>query len=193
MTKNEVRILMKDRRDNLSEDIRKEFDKKIQDKLFSLDLFKNCNMLFTYVSFGSEVDTIAIIERALQLNKRVFIPKVEGKNLNFYEIDSLKGLNLSKFGILEPEGTIPFKVSDTCKESKLMILPGLSFDRTGNRIGYGAGYYDRYMACFPSYEWIKIAVAYDFQIMERLPVTEYDIKTDYIVTNEEVIACLTVI
>lgn len=189
MTKNEIRTLMKEKRNNLSHGLRREYNKSIHDKLFALDYFKKCGILFTYVSFGSEVDTIAVIEKAFIMGKKVFVPKVEGKNMNFYEIRNLNGLLKSKFGILEPEGTNPFMREKTEKGLKLMILPGLAFDRTGNRIGYGAGYYDRYLRNYPEDEWVKIAIAYDFQIMENLPATEYDIKADYILTNGEIIIC----
>ena len=70
-----------------------------------------------------------------------------------------------------------------------MLLPGLAFDKYGNRIGYGAGYYDRYLGAYSINNWIKIALAYDFQIMDRLNVNEYDIRTDYIVTDKRVISC----
>lgn len=190
MTKNVARILMKDKRNKLSDDLRKEYNQKIQERLFALDVFKMCSMLFTYVSFGSEVDTIAIIEKAIKMNKRVYVPKVEGKKMNFYEIFDLDGLIRSKFGILEPEGnTDIYESSEGKNQLKLMLLPGLAFDKSGNRIGYGAGYYDRYLGSYPIDEWIKIALAYDFQIMEHLAATQYDIRTDYIITNEKLILC----
>lgn len=190
MTKNEIRTLMKNKRDKLTVNQRNKYNLKIQDRLYDLEEFKGCSILFSYVSFGSEADTIAIIKTAFQMNKRVFIPKVEDKYMNFYEIHSLDGLVRSKFGILEPAGNDHKYISSQSKnDKKLMLLPGLAFDKSGNRIGYGAGYYDRYLRSHPMDEWIKVALAYDFQIMEYLPVTEYDIRTDYIITNEAKILC----
>ncbi|CUH92610.1 5-formyltetrahydrofolate cyclo-ligase [Herbinix luporum] len=190
MTKNEIRSLIKEKRNNLTLRIRREYDKDIHERLFELPEFKDCNKLFTYVSFGSEVDTFAIINKALGMKKEVYIPKVEGKNLNFYKINKLEGLVRSKFGILEPEGiNNPYLASHLQEDNKLMLLPGLAFDKYGNRIGYGAGYYDRYLGAYSINNWIKIALAYDFQIMDRLNVNEYDIRTDYIVTDKRVISC----
>lgn len=190
MLKNDIRSLMKSRREQLSESRREAYNKKIRESLFALDCFKECGMLFSYVSFGTEADTSAVIKTALDMKKRVFIPKVEGKEMNFYEIYSLDGLIRSKFGILEPSGSDrPYMrdLSDSVK--KLMLLPGLAFDRTGNRIGYGAGYYDRYLGRFPENEWLKIGIAYSFQIMENLPASCKDIRADVIITDEELIVC----
>ena len=96
---------MKEKRNKLSDYQRNELNKKIQDRLYTLDYFKSYEMLFTYVSFGSEADTLAVIDTALKMGKKVFVPRVEGKEMNFYEIDSLNGLIRSKFGILEPAGS----------------------------------------------------------------------------------------
>lgn len=189
MTKNEIRTLMKNKRNQLQEILRGEYNKKIHDRLISLGQFKNCDILFTYVSFGSEADTINIIKTAFSMNKRVYVPKVEGREMNFYEIRSLEGLIRSKYGIAEPSGdSKPYVSSGDDTANKLMLLPGLAFDACGNRIGYGAGYYDRYMSRYPD-EWIKIGLAYGFQIMEDLPVTDRDIRADFIVTDEKLIIC----
>lgn len=188
MSKNEIRTHMKNKRNLLSESQRNAYSGKIQKKLFSLSCFTECDILFTYVSFGSEADTSDIIKTALKLDKRVFVPKVEGKDMNFYEIHSLEGLIRNKFGILEPSGSgqAPYKNE---KGRKIMLLPGLAFDRSGNRIGYGAGYYDRYLAGYPENEWLKIGLAFDFQITDDLPVTGMDIRTDYIITDRRLIIC----
>lgn len=196
MTKSEIRKSMKARRNELSETIRKEYDNDIRSKLIDLKDFRECDMLFTYVSFGSEVDTIAIIESAFKYNKKLFVPRVEankGLNMNFYEIHSIDGLIRSKFGILEPDVRTHDKYVSTEKSTnpsdkrKLMLLPGLAFDKQGNRIGYGAGYYDRYLEA--NDDFIKIALAYDFQVMEHFATNRYDISADYIITPETVYTC----
>lgn len=190
MLKNDIRALMKNRREQLSESQRKAYNKKISERLFALDHFKECRMLFSYVSFGSEADTTTVIKTALEMNKRVFIPKVEDKEMNFYAIYSLDGLIRSKFGILEPSGSDrPYLPDHNDDVKKIMLLPGLAFDKTGNRIGYGAGYYDRYLGRFPENEWLKIGIAFSFQIMENLPASDKDIRTDFIITDEELILC----
>lgn len=190
MTKNEIRILMKNKRELLSEGQRKDYNQKIRDRLFSLDHFKECPALFTYVSFGSEADTIAIIETAFRIGKRVYIPKVEGREMNFYEIHSLNSLTRSKFGILEPAGSDhPYPEYEDLINKKIMLLPGLAFDKAGNRIGYGAGYYDRYLGKYNEKDWLKIGLAYNFQVVENIPADDTDIRADYIITDEALIFC----
>lgn len=191
MTKKEIRRSYKKIRDELTDDLMNEYNKKIRESLFSLDKFKECTILFTYVSFGKEADTHAIITKALEMNKRVYVPKVEENVMNFYEIYNLDDLIRSNYGILEPEGDIRYRYlsSPSDKEKKLMLIPGLAFDTRGNRIGYGAGYYDRYLAGYPNNEWLKIALAYDFQILEEVAVGMYDIPADYILTHDKLIIC----
>lgn len=187
MTKSEVRNYIKKRRNELPINLRNEYSSTIHDKLFAREDFKESDLLFTYISFGSEVDTVAIIQKAFQMNKKVYVPKVEEDKMNFYEILSFDGLIRSDFGILEPDSSRDkmFQSSMMHNEKKLMLLPGLAFDKTGNRIGYGAGYYDRYLGRHPINEWIKIALAYEFQILEAVEHDKYDIPADYIITSEK--------
>ena len=203
MTKNEIRRHNKELRNGLPEELMYEYNKRIRERLFALDEFIRCNMLFTYISFGKEVDTHEIINKAFQMNKQVFVPRVEYnechasqdtlmlKEMNFYQIRSLDNLVRSDFGILEPDRNNHHKYISSLsdKNRKLMLLPGLAFDIKGNRIGYGAGHYDRYLSKFSHNEWEKIALAYNFQITDKLTVGIYDVPADYIVTPERLIIC----
>jgi 5-formyltetrahydrofolate cyclo-ligase len=195
MTKSEIRSYLKRRRNDMPISLRRDCSKKIQDRLYSLNEFRECKELFTYISFGSEVDTYDIIKKSLEMNKKVFVPKVEGNDLCFYEIEELDmGLIRSKFGILEPESKRHNKFdilneAESDGSKRIMLLPGLAFDKQGNRIGYGAGYYDRYLNKIKHRGWIKLALAYDFQVMERLTVSEHDIPADYIITEKDFIIC----
>lgn len=190
MTKNEIRRHNKALRNTLANDLMDEYNRKIRERLFDLDLFKECTMLFTYVSFGKEADTHEIINQALIMNKNVYVPKVEQKEINFYDIHDLESLVRSDYGILEPEGNINYRYTGLqSKNNKLMLLPGLAFDIAGNRIGYGEGYYDKYLGKYPSNEWVKLALAYDFQLTDRFDVGVDDIPADYILTPEKFIVC----
>lgn len=191
MTKSEIRILMKNQRNELPKSIRNEYNANILSKLLNLNDYIECDMLFTYLSFGSEIDTIAIINNALKSNKKVYIPRVEGSYMNFYEIDDLNGLIRSKFGILEPEDNFKKKYIKplSSEKNKLMLLPGLAFDKQGNRIGYGAGYYDKYLSQYNNDEFIKIGLSYDFQLLEHITKEQYDIGADFIVTPEKIYIC----
>ncbi len=191
MTKKEIRSHIKAVRNDLPVSLRTEYSHIISERLYELREFKECNKLFTYISFGSEVNTKEIIDMALQMNKKVYVPKVEDNDLNFYEIDGLKDLIRSKFGILEPDSDKHQQYRSTLSDNNkmLMLLPGLAFDKYGNRIGYGAGYYDRYLGRYSHNEWIKIALVYDFQILNQLTVNKYDIPTDYIITDKKLVIC----
>ncbi|HHT87865.1 MAG TPA: 5-formyltetrahydrofolate cyclo-ligase [Clostridiales bacterium] len=188
--KSRIRRKYKEKRDQLTEDLVHEYSMKVRKRLYGLQEFLNCDMLFTYISFGNEVDTHEIIRKALSMNKHVYVPRVENKNMSFYRINGFEGLVRSDFGILEPDDRIHLKYTKPLPGfKKVMLLPGLAFDKVGNRIGYGAGYYDRYLGKYPQDEWVKIALAYDFQITDRITVDIYDIPADYIITNDELIIC----
>lgn len=191
MTKKEIRSHIKKLRNALPQSLRNEYNKQIYHRLSSLDEFKEADMLFTYISFGSEVSTKEIINKAIQMGKKVYVPKVEDGGMNFYEIKGFEGLIRSEFGIMEPDSQEHHRyiagLSDNSK--MLMLLPGLAFDKYGNRIGYGAGYYDRYLNSHSQTEWVKLALAYDFQVMNQIKVNKYDIPTDYIITDKRSINC----
>lgn len=198
MDKNEIRIMMKSLRNQISKSKRKEYDYNIRTKLIDLKEYSECHMFFSYVSFGSEVDTIAIINNALDSNKSVYLPRVEGTYMNFYEIHNMDGLIRSKFGILEPDGSshkkhvksVSFEeTAELMDKKKLMLFPGLAFDKQGNRIGYGAGYYDKYLGNHEDEEFIKVALAYDFQIIDHIKTNQYDISADVIITPKNIYIC----
>ena len=101
------------------------------------------------------------------------------------EITSLEGLKENKYGILEPDDS----KEEFCKNNlDLIILPGVAFDLVGKRIGYGGGYYDRYLENIDK-KIIKVALIYDFQLLENVPAEEHDIKADYIITETMSIKC----
>lgn len=192
MTKAQIREQMKEIRNKLSKEEHLHQSQMIQDQLFNTEAYQQSSKVFTFVSFGNEVDTRMIIERALMDQKKVFVPRVEKHGLEFYEIYSLNGLIPSKFGVPEPEPDIERMYSPSEQELKeciLMVMPGLAFDVSGNRIGYGAGYYDRYLSRFPSNHFTKIAIAFDFQIVNHIPTDEYDITMDAIVLPTSMISC----
>ena len=180
MDKKELRTFIKSKREELAlEDI---LDKSnvIAHRIFEHPKYKNANEIFTYVSFNGEVDTIQIIKRALEEDKRVAVPKVDGDSIDFYYIYSMDQLSPSKFGILEPNTK---KKVDTLKG--LMITPGVAFDVQGNRCGYGKGYYDKYFQRMGHDSIWKIALAYSFQIMPSIPSNEYDVPMNEIITEDQ--------
>lgn len=176
MDKQSLREEFLNRRNNLNSILDK--SKKIQSKLINLDLFKKCEFVFTYVNTGSEVITTDIINECLIQNKKVAVPKVLNKQkMIFVQIKSLDELVESKFGILEPISS-----NEILSNYKtIFLVPALVFDFQNYRIGYGGGYYDRYLLnakCLA-----KIGLGYDFQLVAKVPVTENDIPLDFIITD----------
>lgn len=176
----------------IKKQIRKEFLKKrkqisisewqqrskiIQEKLLFHPWFQSAENVYCYMDYNSEVATREIIEECWRQGKNVWIPKIEESFMEFYQIRDFRGLIPESHGILEPETSIKAKGQDG-----LMILPGVGFDLLGNRLGYGGGYYDRYLERYPHLK--KIALAFDLQIQEeKLPFEATDIRPDYIITE----------
>ncbi|GKX30059.1 5-formyltetrahydrofolate cyclo-ligase [Vallitalea longa] len=183
MTKKEIRECYLDRRKKMSKDDVINRSMVIYNKIITSELYKECNELFIYVSNFNEVDTIKIIEKAWEDNKTVAVPKVEKKGIiKFYYINSTKDLRKGKFNILEPSTLIEAVPSN----KTLFIMPGVVFDKTKNRIGFGGGYYDRYLFKYREV-FINIAICYDYQLLDMIPSDVYDVKPDYIFTELQVI------
>ena len=141
--------------------------------------------IYPFVSYSTEADTIDIIryylENGSEERKRIAVPKVKGSEMDFYEIKSMNELSTGYMGIPEPIEKRP-----VIADRGVMIMPGLVFDHELNRIGYGGGYYDRYLSKYGNDNLIKAAIAYDFQVVNKIDSTseEHDIKPDIIVTDK---------
>lgn len=182
MDKKSIRKKILDIRENIKEDTKSELDKLIFNYLINNEIYKNAKRIFIYVSYKNEVDTKNIIRYSLSEKKQIYVPKTfkEEKSMKAININSLDELIVDNYSILEPK-----VVDKNHKEVEfdLIIMPAVSFDKKGNRIGYGAGYYDRYISKL-DYDIIKIGLAYDFQIVHNIDSEEHDVKVDYIITNK---------
>src|SRR5208282_3279592 len=120
----------------------------------------------------SEINTYSILEGSLELAKKLYLPKVvKDKNLfHFYPVLDFKTLAKGPFGILEPSGNKPAD----WEEIDLVLVPGLAFDRTGNRLGFGKGYYDRVLPQLKK-TTLTIGLGYSFQIVDKLPAEPHDV------------------
>ena len=158
----------------------------IMDQFLHMPEFNGSKCILLYSSKGSEVHTDGIIESALSLKKRVVLPvtKKETKKLVLYELKETRELVKGTFDIMEPL-QIPGREVDP-KDVDLVVVPGVSFDRRGHRIGYGMGYYD---SLLKEVHAKKIGLAYGLQIVEHVPNEPHDVAVDMIVTEEGVIAC----
>ncbi len=134
-----------------------------------------------FASFRSEVETAPMIRKALASGKRVILPKVAGKELSLFEIkDFDKDVAPGAWGIPEPRERFPARLD----EVGLIIVPGAAFDERGNRIGYGAGFYDKLLLAFKK---PTVAVAFEVQIVHSVPIDSHDVPVQKIVTEKRVI------
>lgn len=182
--KKELRAKIKKRRSMFTEEEKQKMSSEIIKKVMSLDEYKRADVLFTYVSLKNEVDTFPLIFAALKSGKRVAVPRcIEGKPLmEFYFIHGRSDLESGSFGILEPIR----KPERLCTIRKgFCVLPGLTFDRKGSRLGYGSGYYDRFLQKF---EGLKVGVCFSPLLSEKpLPTGRFDVPADIVVTDKEII------
>ena len=179
--KNLIRKRMKQLRADMTRTERFEKSMQIFEQLITVPEFKRADRIYTYVSMDNEIDTIMLIDYSLSLEKRVFVPRVSGKDMEFYEISDISELNPGYMGIYEPD--INGKEPDYSRTG-FMCMPGLAFDRSYNRIGYGGGFYDRYLSV--ENKLYKAARAYEAQLLESIPAQDGDVRPDMIVTEENI-------
>ncbi len=154
---------------------------RITDHLRETSAYKSAKEIYCYVDYNHEVGTRNIIENAWNSGKKVYVPKVLDREMEFYEIKDFTDLEPGTKGILEPKEDLLKMASG---EEGIMILPGVAFDESCHRIGYGGGFYDRYLAKHPSLT--KIAIAFSYQIYEEIPWEEFDISPEMIITEETI-------
>lgn len=179
--KNLIRKQMKQLRADMTRTERFEKSMRIFEQLITVPEFKRADRIYTYVSMDNEIDTIMLIDYSLSLEKRVFVPRVSGRDMEFYEISDISELNPGYMGIYEPD--INGKEPDYSRTG-FMCMPGLAFDRSYNRIGYGGGFYDRYLSV--ENKLYKAALAYEAQLLESIPAQDGDVRPDMIVTEENI-------
>lgn len=173
-------------RDRLAEQERMLKSKQIMQSVAEHSLYQNAENLLIYISYKSEVDTSALIEMAWKDGKKVYCPKVQGTEMEFYRIMSMEELEDGYKGIREPVAAIEKSYTgndfDSAKDSSgLLLMPGSAFDKQRNRIGYGGGYYDKYLAKHPKLH--TIAVCFECQIQKSIPSEPYDWKPQVLVTE----------
>jgi len=178
--KRELRDGIKARRRALSPEAKAEADRAIARRLLDTWQYRECETLMIYASTAIEVDTYQVIERALADGKRVALPRcIPGtRNMNFHYVGSLDELSPGTFSVNEPSADAPLV---SRPERALMVVPALSLDWSGYRLGYGGGYYDRYIADFKGR---TIGVCYARDCRRRLRHGRFDRTVDVIITEE---------
>ena len=185
--KEEIRKRLIAERDAMSQEKWQESSKAIEKKIIKSDIYKQADCILIYADFHGEVGTITLIEDALIKGKKVYLPKVHEdytqNRMDFYEIFSTYELLSGYKGIMEPlaDPTRCFKYGEYSSKKVLMLVPGVAFDKNGNRLGYGKGYYDNYLSDKPSI--LSIGLCFAIQLMDEIPVNERDVKLDYVITE----------
>lgn len=161
-----------------------EADNRIFDLLTGLQVYKDSDIVFSYFSVGTEVDTIGIINEALSEGKKIALPKCIDRNgtMEFYFIKNIaESLVDGFFSIKEPDDVVCSKAN--CTDNSICLVPGVAFDVSGTRLGLGGGYYDRFLSKFKG---VKIGLCYDLCLCQTLPSEEHDVKVDMIVTDKKI-------
>lgn len=187
--KNQIRTRVLQLRDSISRQERLVREQIISEKIQNLPVFNKASAIFFYASFRSEVGTLSFIEQTLSIGKSVILPVVikAQKRLALYEIYSIHELVPGYMNI--PEPTLDRKSEFNLSDVDLIIIPGVAYDRKGNRIGYGGGYYDRLLADPESSSIPIVAPAFAQQLVTSIPSEPHDRKVDIIVTEHGVIYC----
>lgn len=149
------------------------------------DLFQRANNVSIYMSFNNEVTTPFMIDQSMEIGKKIFLPKIIKENvyLNIYKKNDF--LEKGAYGIYEPESA-PMN-DDFVYEIDLWLIPGVVFDLFGNRIGFGKGYYDKLLQKTDMSK--RVGLCYDFQVVDKIPVSEWDQKMGWIITESKIIKC----
>lgn len=145
---------------------------RLQELFLATDLYKNASTLYGYLPYNQEVCTVPMLECALADGKRVAVPKVYGDQMKFIYLTDLTQVEKGYAGIPEPIADAPVADDPTA----LVLMPGLAFDREGHRIGYGGGFYDKFLAAEPNHP--TLALCYEFQVLPHLETEEFDIPVD---------------
>ena len=146
--------------------------RKLVEQFLALEAYRKAKTLYGYLPYNQEVRTVPILEQALADGKRVAVPKIYDDEMRFIYLTDLSQVETGYAGIPEPIADGPIADDPTA----LVLMPGLAFDREGHRIGYGGGFYDKFLSAEPGHP--TVALCYAFQMVEYLPTEEFDISVD---------------
>ena len=183
--KTKLRRDLLEKRKTLPQPVQQKKSDLVLKTLLSEEAFANASSVALYFPINGEVDTREIFRKCVELEKKVFFPKTRGSDLVFLRARNIEELTPGTFFIPEPPADAEYARSD---ELDLVLVPGVAFDLSGNRIGYGKGFYDRFLKDIPRH--IRFGLAYRFQVLENVPSHETDVKTGRIITEDGAIDCL---
>ena len=174
VSKSSLRTYAKSLRNDIKDKELKE--EIIRKKILNHPKVKNSQNILIYISIDNEVSTIKLIEELFKLNKNIYAPRIVDKEIEFYKFMNFSELKKAKYNILEPTKNI--KYNNTL--NSVIIVPALLFDKNNNRLGYGGGYYDRFLKNKNIY---KIGICFSEFLIDKIDVLEHDIKMDEVITE----------
>lgn len=176
-TKKAIRQQIMKQRNNMTSEEVQQLSAQICSNIKELDIYKAAEKICLYMPINNEVDVTLLAYDAWNDGKTLWLPKTSGNTMGFFKFSQDTALSLGTYGIMEP-------VSDELLEpdkDTLVLMPGAAFSPDGGRIGYGGGYYDRFLNKWDVCR--TAAVCYQFQILQELPVEKHDVKPDIIVSE----------
>lgn len=174
MDKTTLRRQIRERKRAMTQGEIEDASKRLGALFLASDLYREAKTIYGYLPYNQEVRTTAILEQALADGKRVAVPKVYGDEMKFIYLTDLSQVEKGYSGIPEPVKDEPVADDPTA----LVLMPGLAFDREGHRIGYGGGFYDKFLAAEPNHP--TLALCYAFQMVQQLPTEAFDIPVDVV-------------
>ncbi len=172
MDKTELRREIRARKRAMTEEEIETRSAKLAQLFFASEAYQKAKTIYGYLPYNQEVRTVPMLERALKDGKKVAVPKVYSDEMKFLYLDDLNAVVKGYAGIPEPIADEPVAQDETA----LVLMPGLAFDPQGHRIGYGGGFYDKFLAAEPNHP--TLALCYEFQMLPRLDVEDHDIPVD---------------
>lgn len=183
--KNEIRNTYKEKRKGISQDKKHILDSAICKRFLALSSYRYADTVLLYAPLKYEIDTLEIALDALSKNKRVAYPKcIEGNEMVYHYVSSPEALTSGKYGIMEPSDDLP-TYDPASSGHTICVLPAIVYDKKGYRLGYGKGYYDRFLANFKG---TKAGLIYSDFIIDEIPKGRFDLKSDVIITEKGVIS-----
>lgn len=184
--KEKLRKQMLEKRNGILEIERKKKSGDILHRFTESAIYKNAQCIDCYVSVGSEVETWSMLHQAWRDGKKVAVPVTEKNGMMYFmEIEYIEQLSLTRLGLWEPKGRKEWE-HIPC-EKDVFLIPGLAFDCRGKRLGYGGGFYDRYLEKYRGFP--TIGLGFEVQILENVPGEAYDMDLQYILTEKRWIKC----
>lgn len=174
MDKKELRRQIREKKREMTPEQIESASEKLKELFLATEQYREAKTVYGYLPYNQEVRTVSMLQQALAEGKRVAVPKVYGDEMKFIYLTDLAQVAEGYAGIPEPVADGPVADDPTA----LVLMPGLVFDKEGHRIGYGGGFYDKFLTEEPGHP--TVALCYDFQIVKELPTEKFDVPVDLV-------------